>query len=863
MSVDRRRFVQLATVALGAGMLPLKRVEAGPQAARVCRVLRASSEAEFEVVLAGPTGAAALLVDEHDAAVVPIVADMLAADLYRITGQRSTVISKPVQLKTAVIIGTLGASRWIKQIVDAGKLDVAAISGQWEAAIWQTVHNPLPGIDRALVIVGSDRRGTAYGVMDLSEAAGVSPWHWWADVPVKRADAVGVTPGRRECGSPFVKYRGIFINDEDWSFEPWAAKTVDPKLGNIGPKTYQKVFELMLRLKFNYLWPAMHTISTPFAAIAENAALADRYAIVMGSSHVEPMLANAASFLGADNSEKNGPWNFVTNSKRILAFWRASVQTRGKYEAIWTIGMRGPWDDPLWGVHTLGQERSLVQKIIGIQRAMLRRYVRRYGGKIPQCYVPYKEALLVYNSGLEVPPDVTIIWPDDNFGYVRQLSDATERKRPGGSGVYYHLEYLGGPRPYCWLNTTPPALVWEEMKKAWDNDARTIWIFNVGGIKPRELGVTFAARLAWNPTHYHADAQDVFIRSFAADVCGQEHAQAISDLMRDYYMLGQVRRPEAMSRQWTASLNDYEIASLAARYHALLAAERSISSKISRECFDAYFEIFGYSAQMLAATGLIFLHDRLATTAAEAKNLQQRTENEQAVTHWRGYIERQVAWYNNELAGGKWRYYQNMGGASPQAKWVNVQWPWVHQRVPKHLNTPEHKKVLQQPAPQPVLAIGANAFVRKVAARHAAWIRVSGLGWSGGAMALWPAIPENRWDPATGLGSAPRMDYTLTLPRECRSATLVLKVLPTYELHPGMKLRIALSFNHGPMQVMTVPFASSEARINSHAIRRLGALDDHIPLQFAVGDLAAGKHSLTVYAVDPGIVLDQIQVVGG
>ena len=239
MSVDRRRFVQLATVALGAGILPLQRVEAGSQAARVCRVLRAGSEAEAEVVLAGPTGAAALLVDDRDAAVVHIVADMLAADLHRITGQRATVISKPVKLKTAVIIGTLGASRWIKQIVDAGKLDVAAISGRWEAAIWQTVHNPLPGIDRALVIVGSDRRGTAYGVMDLSEAAGVSPWHWWADVPVKRADAVGVTAGRHECGSPYVKYRGIFINDEDWSFEPWAAKTVDPKLGNIGPKTYQ------------------------------------------------------------------------------------------------------------------------------------------------------------------------------------------------------------------------------------------------------------------------------------------------------------------------------------------------------------------------------------------------------------------------------------------------------------------------------------------------------------------------------------------------------------------------------------------------------------------------------------------------
>ncbi len=848
--MNRRRFIEMTGVAAMGAVLARHRTAQATESAPVavpspCRVVHQWPAGSGDILLAGPTGAATILIDQQDHQVVHIAGRMLADDLHRITGHIPNVVTRAEHISTAIIIGTLGQSRWVDQLAAAGKIDIESIKGKWEACLWQTVQKPLPGIDRALVIVGSDRRGAAYGVMDLSEMAGVSPWFWWADVPVKKAAAVAVTAGSRHGGEPGVKYRGIFINDEDWGFEPWAAKTFDPKLGNVGPKTYQKVFDLMLRLKLNYLWPAMHNCSTPFAAIPENSVLAGDYAIVMGSSHVEPMLANPVSFLNGKNARKNGPWNFVTNSKNILKFWTQSAENRGKYEAIWTIGMRGPYDSPLLGVHTLKQERSLVQRIFGIQRALLKRYVTHRWGAVAQCYVPYKEALLVYNSGLDVPPDVTIVWPDNNFGYIRQFSNRRQRQRPGGAGVYYHIEYLGSPHSYCWLNTRAPALMYEELKKAWDNDSRSIWVINVGGIKPREIGMDFAARLAWNPAGFGTDAQSRFLRTFAGQACGVEHADAIASMLREFYRLGQMRIPESMNRFWAATLPMVEVKKLLAAYHGLLETQQHLSRLVPESSRDAFFELFGYPAQMLAATGLIFLYDRLAHT-----DHADRTQHEKAVAHWRQYIEHQVAWYNDRLANGKWRHYATMGGTTWNINWAAVQWPWLHK---KHLRLPTAEA-------GPLLTVDADQLVHNEGASGAAWRRIEGLGWSCGAMALWPAVPQNQWNPETQLAAAPRMQYQIDVPAACAEGEIILQLLPTYELYPGMQLRVAISWDDHSPQVQAVPFASSETRVVGNAIRSESVLDNHIPLRFAVGPITAGKHKLVVHAVDPGIVLDQINL---
>lgn len=844
--MDRREFVRVTGfAAMGSWLLQslhLRAAETGGGA--VSKVIYQWPAGKGSLLLASPRQSATILIDQGDHQVVHIAASMLADDLDRVTGRKPEVVTKAGTMRTVIIIGTLGESRWVDELAARGKLEVKAIRGRWEASLWQTVAQPFPGIEQALVIAGSDRRGAAYGVMDLCEAAGVSPWFWWADVPVRKSPAVAVTSGKRLGGEPRVKYRGIFINDEDWGFEPWAAKTFDPKLGNVGPKTYQKVFDLMLRLKLNYLWPAMHECSTPFAAIPENSVLANQYAIVMGSSHVEPLLANPVSFL---KNKANGPWNFVTNRKNILKFWRNSAESRGKYEAIWTIGMRGPYDSPLLGVHGIPQERSLLEKIFALQRALINRYVTRRWGPVAECFVPYKEALLVFNSGLKVPPDVTIVWPDNNFGYVRQLSTPLERRRPGGAGVYYHIEYLGGPHSYCWLNTTPPALIWEELKKAWDNDIRTIWVINVGGIKPREIGMDFAARLAWNPEAFGPETQPRFLREFAASVCGPESAEGIARLMQEYYQLGQMHKPEFMNRRWAAALPDAEVQTLLARYHGLLKTQAALSRQAPEESHDAFFELFGYPTQMLAATGLIFLYDRLAHTESA-----HRSEHERAVAHWRAFIEQQVAWYNNKLADGKWRHYATMGGTTLKQKWAAVEWPWLPQTKDEPIPPAE---------PMPLLTLNANHFTSNHAAGRAGWRKIPGLGWSDSAMALWPALPANQWNPKTQMASAPRMEYSLDMPVTVPEGEVILQVLPTYELYPGMHLRIAMRWDDLPPQVTEVPFASSETRVVSNRIRSAGVLNNHIPLHFPVGHVPAGKHLLTVFAVDPGIVLDQISVV--
>lgn len=843
--MDRREFVRVTGLAAaGAWLTQSRRARAAEaESDAVCRVIHQWPANSSDVLLSSARQGATILVDLNDDPVVHLAATMLADDLDRVTGRRPAIASQPEASRTAIVIGTLGQSRWVDRLVAKCRLDVSAIRGRWEASLWQTVSQPFPGIEQALVIVGSDRRGTAYGVMDLCESAGVSPWFWWADVPARKASAVTVTAGKRLDQGPGVKYRGIFINDEDWGFQPWAAKTFDPELGNVGPKTYQKVFDLMLRLKLNYLWPAMHPCSTAFGAIPENSALANQYAIVMGSSHVEPMLANPASFL---SDKANGPWDFVNNSRKILNFWRKSVESRDQYEAIWTIGMRGPVDGPLLGIHGLPQERSLVQRILDIQRAMLNRFVTRRWGPIAECYVPYKEALLIFNSGMEVPSDVMIIWPDNNFGYIRQLSTPEQRKRSGGAGVYYHIEYLGGPHSYCWLNTTPPALIWEELKKAWDNGARTIWMINVGGIKPREAGMDFAARLAWNPEAYGPDAQPQFLREFAAKVCGSESAEGIARLMTEYYRLGQMRKPESMNRQWAASLSNTEARTLLARYHDLLEAEAALSRQVPKENREAFFELFGYAAQMLAATGLIFLYDRLTMT-----DQAHAADHEQAVARWRAFVETQVAWYNDKLACGKWRDYATMGGTTDKRSWAAVEWPWLQSTTPSALPKPETA---------PLATCSASSFAGNHAAAQVRWQKVDGLGWSDGAMALWPAVPSSQWNPQTQLDLAPRLEYVFDVERDCAQGEVTLHVLPTYELYPGMRLRIAARWDHLPMQILEMPFPSSETRVVGNPVRSAGVLSNHVPLRFAIEPVSSGKHQLTVFAVDPGMILDQISV---
>ena len=380
--------------------------------------------------------AATLVHDPADHRVVAIATQDLSADIERVTGVRPVVQSAPsAELAgPTVIVGTLGRSRVIDDFVRRRQLDVRELAGAWESFVIATV----PG-DRArraagptLVIVGSDRRGTAFGIYELAQAIGVSPWYWWADVAPDAKRELHVAAGRRRVGPPSVKYRGIFINDEDWGLHPWAARTFDPGRGDIGPKTYAKIFELLLRLKANICWPAMHEVTGAFNSYPENRQLADDYAIVMGSSHAEPMLRNNVTEWTAPPAE----FNYTTNHDGVLAYWNERVRENARFENIYTLGMRGIHDSPMQGAATVADRVAALERIFADQRELLARHVNPAVDRVPQVFTPYKEVLDIYRAGLRVPDDVTIVWPDDNHGYIRDFPNDNEGRRAGGFGVY-------------------------------------------------------------------------------------------------------------------------------------------------------------------------------------------------------------------------------------------------------------------------------------------------------------------------------------------------------------------------------------------------------------------------------------------
>ena len=785
-----------------------------------------------------------IFVDTNADAAVLRAANDLAEDFARVTGVKPEM-EKQVSpdKKVHIIIGTLGQSKLIDQLSAQGKLDASGVGNQWESYVLQVVTNPLPNVGRALVIAGSDRRGTIYGIYQLSKMIGVSPWYWWADVPVPKKKTLALSGDKIKQGPPGVKYRGIFINDEDWGLNPWAKKTFDPQFGNIGPKTYAKVFELMLRLRLNYLWPAMHPCSTEFCSVPANAALADKFGIIIGSSHCEPMLYNNVHW----NERTQGKWNYALNRDAIHGIWEDTAKARGRYEAVWTLGIRG--------IHDVGMERppndmpdkiNLMEKIFHDQRALLDEYVTQQWGPIAQCFIPYKEVLPIYDAGLKVPDDVTLVWVDDNFGYIRRLSNPTERQRSGGAGVYWHLSYYGPPHSYTWLNTTAPALMWEELHKAWENDARSLWVINVGDIKPMEIGIDYFSRLAWNPDGFHLGGQSAFLHDFAARNFGEQFARPLTDLLMEFYRLGTVRKPELMDRAWAISLTPEYAAQLQQDYQNLLAHEKSVSATMPASSRDAYAELVGFPAHVLGDAGLIFMADRQIQTGSNiAANVHE-------ITQLRNDLEEQVKNYNTQIAGGKWnRIMPGLVTGRNLTAWNSqVRWPWGEKK-PATAGKPASQN--EPPAGQTWRS--AATADRQTSSGSIGWAVIEGLGPSGRAMALEPAGLASSWnenDP-----NAPTLEFDFT--GKGGDAAAYVNFLPTFRLYPGMKLRVAVSVDDRAPMLIEVP-GSSGAENENGAIRSSAVQNNYTAARIPLPDLGAGRHTLKIRAVDPGAVIDAISL---
>ncbi len=608
-----------------------------------------------DFVVAQGEAVAPITVAPGDFECVRLAAHLLADDIARITGRRPRAIEGTQAAPGGIVVGTLGQSPLIDRLAAAHRIDVSTLQGQWESFLIATV-------DGSLVIAGSDRRGTAFGVFELSRAMGVSPWTWWADVAPAHREALFIAAGTRKFGPPSVQYRGIFINDEDWGMQPWAAKGLDAAVGNIGPKTYAKICELLLRLKANTLWPAMHEVSLPFNALPANRLVADRYGIVMGSSHCEPLLRNNVGEWPKDNQ---AAFNFLTNPAGVTRYWEERLQTNGRYENLYTIGMRGIHDGPMQGPQGEQQVVDTLHRVFAVQRGLIARYVNPDPARVPQIFCPYKEVLGYFLHDLKVPPDVTVVFPDDNFGYIRYYPTPEQvAARPGGFGVYYHISYLGAPLSYVWLNTTPPALIWEEMHKAYEHHLRKFWMLNVGDLKPGEIGIEFFLQMGWDIGRWNREAEPEFLRSFAAEQFGAAQAPAIARLLAEYYRLGYQRKPEHLQwyvgreppRSSDLTYTDYGDEGLRrlASYRRLASRARDLAAALPAAQQAAFYELVEYPVLGAAAAT-----ERLVADESAQLSLAQGRAD---VADWAGEfaagteaLRTDTARYNEDLVPGKWR----------------------------------------------------------------------------------------------------------------------------------------------------------------------------------------------------------------
>lgn len=599
-----------------------------------------TSPAGGAFVLARHGAATPLLVSEADwPGVVRAVGD-LGQDIGRVTGQAATVEHGANAAQgEVVLVGTLGRSPLIDDLVRRHKLDVSGIAGQWEAAVTTIVEDPVPGIRRALVIAGADKRGTIYGVYDLSEQIGVSPWYWWADVRVPHQDALYVLPGRHVQPVPAVKYRGIFFNDEAPALSGWTKE----KFGGMNHAFYTKVFELLLRLKANFLWPAMwdNAFGTDDPL---NQQLADEYGIVMGTSHEEPMMRAEKEW----TSGHHGAWDYATNAREIGAFWREGMERSKHYEQVVTLGMRGEGDTPM----SAEANTQLLERVVADQREILKQVVNPDITRVPQVWALYKEVQGYYEQGMRVPDDVTLLWSDDNWGNLRRLPTAEERKRAGGAGIYYHFDYVGGPRSYKWLNTMPITKAQEQLHLALAYGADRLWVVNVGDGKPMEFPIEFFLDYARTPQRWDKDHLDEFTRLWATREFGPAHAGEIATAIEQYTKYNGWRKPELVDPS-TFSLDNYHEADrVEAAWRTLAQRVDALADKLPADERAAYFELVQYPVD--ASANLVRTCITAARNAADAR-LGHPKANAEA-DEVRALFARDAALGDayNHLLDGKW-----------------------------------------------------------------------------------------------------------------------------------------------------------------------------------------------------------------
>ena len=704
-----------------------------------------------------------------------------------------------------IIVGTVGKSPLLKAV----SADVSALAGKKQAFLLQV----LP--DGKLLVAGSDSHGTAYGIMELSRLIGVSPWEWWADVTPEKKISFVLPAEYQTLQSPSVEYRGIFINDEDWGLMPWSSQTYEPSdiKGHIGPKTNARIFELLLRLRANTYWPAMHECTLPFFLTEGNRKVAEEYGIFIGSSHCEPMVCSAA---GEWRRRGQGDYDYVNNSASVYKFWEDRVKEVAQQGNIYTLGMRGVHDGQMQGAKTVAEQKAVLERVLKDQRGLLQKYVNKDVTAIPQAFIPYKEVLDIYNAGLQVPDDVTLIWCDDNYGYIRHFPTAEERARKGGNGIYYHVSYWGRPHDYLWLGTFSPYLLHQQMKLAYDRGIQKMWVLNVGDIKPAEYQIELFLDMAWNIDEVNEIGVTAHLKSWLEREFGSNRAEELLPAMEAHYQLSYIRKPEFMGNTREEERDpkykvikdlpwsEQAISERLRSYTVLSDVVERMESNIPADRQDAYFQLVKYPVQAAAQM------NRKILTAQLARHSKADWKQSDAAFDSIASLTQQY----NSLQNGKWNRMMDF--------------------QPRKL--PVFKRVEHTTATEPMVT--DRKILCKWNAMECTYgkpVPYEGLGYERKAAGI-------------------RKDSSLTFAFDDYgkdSVEVEIRLLPSHPLDEK-QLRFAISVDEAVPQTVSYETKGRSEEWKENVLRNQAIRKVTLPIN------KQASHKLVITALDEGVVLDQV-----
>ena len=781
--------------------------------------------------------AATIVVDENDWKGVIRAANDLGDDVRKVTGMASKVDIRSSDgfQPSSILVGTIGKSRHINQLIKQKKLDVKRIKGKWEA-----YH--IEVIDGNLVVAGSDKRGTIYGIYEISNRIGVSPWYWMADAPVVHKDELWWKASITEQW-PAVKYRGIFINDEWPSFGTWCKN----QFGGVNSKAYERIFELLLRLKANYFWPAMW--ATAFNEDdPENPRLADEMGIVMGTSHHEPMMRSHQEYL--HRKEQVGPWDYATNKERIGQFFREGMERNRNYDNLVTIGMRGDGDVAM-GKGDDQENMKTLRNVIEGQRKIIKD-IYGHPDAVPQLWAIFTEVQRYYDAGFTVPDDVTLLFCDNNWGYIRRKGTEAERKRKGGLGLYYHIDMNGGPWNDRWVNTTTVSKLREQLNLAYKSGIDRIWIINVGDLKPKEMPISFIMDYAWNPAAIKPGDEQIWLESFTRSIFGDPYAKECADIIASYSKLNLMRKPEV---QVPGLFNYEEMLHLNHQWQSIVLRCESIREQIPAEAQDAFYQLVYYPA--VASAGVAMIYN--AATMGDRETVLHLMEKDQRLTDY----------YNKEMAGGKWNGMMldnHIGYTQWSIPNKNRNPMDLRFRVNHDLSASKNTKEY---------SILANGYTRI----SEGWMFLPDLGRGNGCIGATDVMKEYP------NGDGPTLEYEVDLAED---GMVAIGILPTQDIMPARGLRLGVQLDDQPVQTLDArrglvdtfqeytPQNLAQSKVlkplppqsrlslsgfvNGHQLIRRNEVFDNIRWLDVTFKTTPGKHVLKLIMIDPEIVIEKIVV---